>query len=125
MARTISSVVLASMCLALAPLAGCTERCECAPPLWVDVRVVDGIDGGSILSARVNGLPCGGRCSLHSKPDGGPPSAGPVELTVTADRYQPVSITIDVPAAPPADLGCCGTGPPWVGEHWTIRLQPL
>jgi hypothetical protein len=125
MTRTISSVLLVSTCLALAPLAGCTESCDCAPPIWLDVTVVDAIDGGSIPSARVNGLPCGSGCSLHSKPDGGPPSAGPVDLTVTADGYQPMSLTVVIPAATPVEYGCCGMGPPWVGEHWTVPLQPL
>jgi hypothetical protein len=124
MTPTISSVHLVSACLALAPLAGCTQSCDRAQALWLDVKVIDALDGGRIPSAQVNGLPCGGGCSLHSYPDGGPASAGTVDLTVTADHYQALTVTVVVPATTPVDQGCCGMSPPWIGEHWTIPLYP-
>ena len=124
MPRTLSALLLVSLSLLLVPVAGCTESCDCASPIWLSVTVVDALDGGPISSAQVNGLPCSGTCALQAKADGGPASAGPVDLTVTAES-QPRSLTVVIPAAAPDDLGCCGLGPPWVSQDVTVALQPL
>jgi|GEM_PF-3050112 hypothetical protein len=111
--------------LETASLAACNETCICGQQLFITVRVVDAIDGGSISSALVNGLPCEGTCWFARKPDGGPAEADPVDLTVTAEGYRPTSLTVVVPATTPVDLGCCGLGPPWIPQGVTTPLQPL
>jgi len=112
--------------LATAALTACTETCDCAAPEpFLAVSVIDAIDGGPLPSARVNGIPCAGTCAFNRKPDGGPAEAGPVDLIVTAESHQPRSLTVVVPATTPVDHGCCGLGPPWIGQFVTVPLQPL
>jgi hypothetical protein len=110
---------------ALFHLPGCSESCSCAQDSLLVVSVIDAVDGGSISSARVNDVPCPGTCVFTRKPDGGPPSAGPIDLTVIAESYQPKSLTVVVPATDPVDQGCCGLGPPWISQSVTVLLQPL
>ena len=111
--------------LARASLAACNETCICGQNSFIGVRVIDAIDGGSILSAQVNGWPCQGTCWFARKPDGGPAEPGPVDLTVTAESYQPESLTVVVPASTPVDQGCCGLGPPRTSQGVTVPLQRL
>jgi len=125
MKRTTASFLLALAGLALSQLPACTEQCDCSQATWLIVSVIDAVDGGTIPSAEVNGLACAAPCALQHKPDGGPPSAGPVDLTVTAPSHQPRSLTVVIPAATPVDLGCCGMGPPWISQFVTVPLQPL
>ena len=126
MPRTSSWLLLVVGALATPFLVACNEICSCAAQQsFLSVSVIDAIDGGSIPSARVNGWPCEGTCWFSRKPDGGAPEAGPVDLTVTADRYQSRSLTVVVPATTPVDQGCCGFGPAWIPQGVTLPLQPL
>jgi len=111
--------------LATVTLTACSEVCDCAALVpFISVSVIDTMDGGPIFGARVNDLPCPGTCAFTGKPDGGP-AAGPVDLTVTATSYQSKSLTVVIPATEPVDQGCCGVGPPWIGQFVTVPLQPL
>jgi len=121
--RAFSLMLLASV--AVTQLPACAESCSCEQEIWLFVSVIDVTDGGSIPSARVNDVPCPGTCAFTRKPDGGPASAGPVDLTVTAESYQPKSLTVVIPATEPVDQGCCGPGPPWIGQFVAVPLQPL
>jgi hypothetical protein len=126
MQRTVPWFLMAFAGLALSQLPACTEQCDCsAEAPWLTVTVVDASDGGVIPTAQVNGQPCPGSCGFRSKPDGGPASAGPVDLTVTAPSYEPRSLTVVIPATTPVDHGCCGIGPPWIGQFVSVPLQPL
>lgn len=121
--RALSVFLLVST--ALMQLPACTESCSCEQNIWLVVSAIDAVDGGVVPWAMVNGLPCPAPCALQHRPDGGAPSAGSVDLTVTAERYQPMLLTVIVPAATPVDYGCCGLGPPWIGQFVTVPLQPL
>ncbi|MGZ6163377.1 MAG: hypothetical protein ACXWLS_08610 [Myxococcaceae bacterium] len=75
----------------------------------------------------MNEVACGptGVCQFRTKPDGGPATAGPIALEITAQGYQAQSLIVDVPAAAPVDTGCCGFMPPYVPQIRTVLLNSL
>ncbi|HSP19060.1 MAG TPA: hypothetical protein VLQ79_06085 [Myxococcaceae bacterium] len=115
--------------LGAAALPGCTAvECNCsqaAPFLMIAVR--DALDAGPIATALVNDVPCGasGVCQFRSKPDGGPPSAGPISLEAAAGGYRSQGLIVYVPAATPVQTECCGPTPPYVSQSRTVLLEPL
>jgi hypothetical protein len=74
----------------------------------------------------VNDVNCpGGYCEFERKPDGGPASAGPVAVTVSAEGFRSQSLTVDVPASAALNDPCCGYYPPWTGQMEVVYLERL
>lgn len=104
-------------------LSGCFE-CEAIPcPTAIVVRVVDAADGGGIIDAQVNGVPCARMCQA-AFPDGGViVQAGTFELLAEAPGYHAQTFEVVVPAVAPADNKCCPIA--YVPQLRDVALQPL
>ena len=109
---------------------GCSETvaacegvlCGALPPA-ITFQMLDGIDGGTVPGARVNGLDCSAVCPGQLADGGLVEQAGTFEFTADAPGYVDLRFEVVVPIAAPVVGQCCPV--PFVPQHRDVALTPL
>ena len=111
-------------------MSGCSEpgpgcggvACGALPP-GITFRVLDGVDGGTVPGARINGFPCASVCP-GQLPDGGLiERAETFDFIADAPGYRGVQFEVVVPAATPVAGQCCAI--PFVAQQVDVPLLSL